>query len=147
MTEIFFRRASERDADIVDAHTEASTQEASAYRGSIPEIHVVGEEVSFIAGMGESILGSLVIVRSPDGKAHICRVYVEPSAREIGIGDRLVSGVLEELAQTGCHWVSGVALPGDRQTKNLFERHGLVAQSITVGRSLSGSSTEEDASR
>ena len=36
----------------------------------------------------------------------------------------------------GCIGVDSLALPGDRDTKNFFETHGLVARAITVHRTL-----------
>lgn len=144
---IFFRPASSGDMVVVEDHTRMSREEATAYRGRLLAHDTGGEELIFVAGLGDSVLGSVVARREQDGSVHIMRVFVEPAAREVGVGDRLVSGLLEVLREWKCPWVSGTALPGDRQTKNLFERHGLVAQSITVGRTLSGSATGADASR
>jgi len=66
----------------------------------------------------------------------IHHVFVVPDAREIGLGDALVLHLLDELRGLGVSHVSAHALPGDRAMKNLFERHGLVAQTIVVGKSL-----------
>lgn len=147
MTTIFFRPAVEADTSIVNRHSAAALKEADSYRGSLPVGEAEGPESAFVAGLAGEVLGSIVVVRNADGTAQVRRVYVEPDAREVGIGDTLLTGALDELRRRGCHWVSGSALPGDRQTKNLFERHGLVAQTIIVGRVLSDSSTGEDASR
>jgi hypothetical protein len=43
---------------------------------------------------------------------------------------------LRELQHKNVSWVQSSALPGDRAMKNLFERHGLVAQTIIVGKKL-----------
>lgn len=147
MSQIFFRLATDADAPTIEGHVRASVQEAKNYRGSIQTSRPDGVETTFVAGLDDVVLGSAVVVLSDDGHAHLNLLYVEPTAREVGIGDRMLSGVLQQLRDWGCPWVSGSALPGDRQTKNLFERHGLVAQTIIVGRQLSGSSTAEDASR
>lgn len=147
MTDIFFRPATVADEALIDRHITSSRVEASSYRGSTTDDRLVGDELAFVAGMSDVVLGSVIAVRTADGSARIRHLFVEPDAREVGIGDRLVGGLLQELRRVGCHWVGGVALPGDRHTKNLFERHGLVAQSIIVGRKLSDSSTEADVSR
>lgn len=147
MTEIFFRRPVESEMPTIEEHTRAAALEASSYRGSPLPADDVGETIAYVAGIGGVVLGSVVATLKTDGSAHVKRLWVEPDAREVGIGDRLLSGLLDELDRAGCHWVSGTALPGDRQTKNLFERHGLVAQTIVVGRRLNDSSTGEDASR
>ena len=41
-----------------------------------------------------------------------------------------------DIARTVADTWRAHALPGDRAMKNLFERHGLVAQTIVVGKSL-----------
>jgi GNAT superfamily N-acetyltransferase len=74
-------------------------------------------------------------------------VYVEPDAREIGIGDALVLHAIDFLRSQKATWIGAQAQPGDRALKNLFERHGLVAQTIIVGRPVIDPSTEVDASQ
>jgi GNAT superfamily N-acetyltransferase len=77
----------------------------------------------------------------PDGTtwAVVDDVYVEPDARGVGVGEALLDGVLEWAAGCGCTAVDAVVLPGMRESKNFFERFGLVARSISVQRRLGGS--------
>jgi GNAT superfamily N-acetyltransferase len=63
-------------------------------------------------------------------------VYVEPSSRNVGLGERLVLDAVGFAKSTGRSRVLGRALPGDRETKNLFERTGLVSQVIVVGKQI-----------
>ncbi|MFZ9818269.1 MAG: GNAT family N-acetyltransferase [Ilumatobacteraceae bacterium] len=63
-------------------------------------------------------------------------LFVEESARGVGIGESLVNATVEQARAQGCRRVAGRALPGDRETKNVYERTGLVSQVITVGRNL-----------
>lgn len=66
----------------------------------------------------------------------IDRIHVVAEARGLGFGDALL-GALVDLARTsGCREIEGVALPGDRETKNMFERAGVTARSIVVARRL-----------
>jgi hypothetical protein len=45
--------------------------------------------------------------------------------------------VAESLAsQWGCAAIESVALPGDRDTKNFFEAHGMVSRLLLVSRTL-----------
>jgi len=101
-----------------------------------------------VAGLDEAVFAWLSI-RAPDidGVAVIDSVYVEEGARELGLGDDLVSWALAWARDRQATSVESWALPGDRETKNLFERNGLTARLITVSRSLSGPATEVDASR
>ena len=64
------------------------------------------------------------------------QVYVEPQAREVGFGDWLLEAALAEARTQGCIVIEGYALPGDRATKNLYERAGITARKITVSKAL-----------
>lgn len=64
-------------------------------------------------------------------------LYVEPRSRNIGLGERLVTEALDYAKSHGSTRVLGRALPGDRETKNVFERTGLVSQIIVVGKTIS----------
>lgn len=63
-------------------------------------------------------------------------LYVEPGARGVGVGEHLVGAVVSWCAGRGCHGVDGLALPGNRGTKNFFEAHGFTARAIVVHRRL-----------
>jgi GNAT superfamily N-acetyltransferase len=66
----------------------------------------------------------------------IDRVHVVADARELGFGDALLNAVIDVGRARECRYVEGVALPGDRDTKNLYERAGITARSITVSKRL-----------
>jgi ribosomal protein S18 acetylase RimI-like enzyme len=94
----------------------------------------------------ELVVGYLVL--DVDGPiAHVDQVYVTPEARQLGFGDALLASATESARQAGATYLEGHALPGDRETKNLYERAGVTARLITVSRPLSGPSTPEGASR
>jgi GNAT superfamily N-acetyltransferase len=63
-------------------------------------------------------------------------LYVEPEARELGVGEALMDHVLDWCRAAGCFGIDSLALPGDRSTKNFFESFGLVARAIIVHRPL-----------
>jgi GNAT superfamily N-acetyltransferase len=68
--------------------------------------------------------------------ARIVEVYVLDEARELGFGDALVEAVVEAAKASGCTSIEGEALPGDRDTKNLYERARITARLIIVARQL-----------
>ena len=134
---VFVRHSTADDEQLVDNHRHLSEQESTLYRGSIS--FAATQQLSrlvLVAGLGSTVMGSLVASQASEYVWDIESVFVESACREIGIGDALVIACLNELRLRKATWVQSHALPGDRATKNLFERHGLVAQTITVGKSL-----------
>lgn len=132
---MFVRVATESDSDLIDEHQKASSLEASLYRGRTRSLTKSGSELSYVAGFGSTIMASLT-VHIDSTVASIEHVYVVPESREVGLGDALIQTLLSELRTRGVQSVEAQALPGDRGMKNLFERHGLIAQTILVGKSL-----------
>ncbi|MGP8059379.1 MAG: GNAT family N-acetyltransferase [Acidimicrobiales bacterium] len=70
---------------------------------------------------------------------HVGRIdccYVEPEARQVGVGGALIGGLLDWFGERGCTDVDSVALPGDRATKQLLETAGFKARLLVLHRSL-----------
>lgn len=63
-------------------------------------------------------------------------VYVEPEARGVGVGSAMAQALLDWFAAAGCHGVDAPALPGDRESKQLFESFGLSARLLVLHRAL-----------
>ena len=134
---IFVRHAGLDDAAILASHQSLSEQEATQYRGSVlATSKEVAQTVALVAGVGTTVMGSLVATAASTTEWSINSVFVEAASRDIGIGDALVLECIRELQQRNATWLQSSALPGDRAMKNLFERHGLVAQTIIVGKKL-----------
>lgn len=68
--------------------------------------------------------------------ATVRQVWVEPEARELGFGDLMLAEALADATRRGCAALEGTALPGDRLTKNLYERAGVVARKIVLSTRL-----------
>ncbi len=64
------------------------------------------------------------------------QVYVTPEARELGFGDGLLEAAIERARAQGAVAIEAEALPGDRETKNLYERAGVTARKLVVWRSI-----------
>ena len=64
------------------------------------------------------------------------RVFVVEQARQLGFGDALLAAAMELAVSTQCVAIEANALPGDRETKNLYERAGIQARNIIVSRPL-----------
>ncbi len=89
----------------------------------------------WVSTIDDVVLGYLELEIVGD-TARVMQVYVEPQAREIGFGDWLLEAAIETARNRGCRVIEGFALPGDRATKNLYERAGITARKITVSKDL-----------
>src|SRR5262249_42810258 len=96
-------------------------------------IVVVGTIDEVVVGFAHAIGEKL-----PDGEelAVVGGLYVDPGAREGGVGEAMMDLVLAWCEERGATGIDAVALPGDRATKNFFERFGLTARAIVVHRAL-----------
>ncbi|TRZ74189.1 MAG: GNAT family N-acetyltransferase [Actinobacteria bacterium] len=66
----------------------------------------------------------------------VTQIFVDPQARQLGIGARLVGETATIARDYGCIRLDAYALPGDRKMKNLFERVGMPARLIVASRTL-----------
>jgi ribosomal protein S18 acetylase RimI-like enzyme len=89
----------------------------------------------WVAAIDEVVLGYLQL-QVVGTAAEVLQVYVHPEAREVGFGDWLLEAALDSARSQGCTVLEGTALPGDRHTKNLYERAGIKARKITVSTPL-----------
>jgi len=87
-----------------------------------------------VAHIGEVVVGYLVGLLGDDRIIRVDQVWVTPLARENGFGDALLAVLIERAKANGAEAVQGESLPGDRHTKNLYERAGIVARLITTYR-------------
>ena len=71
---------------------------------------------------------------------HPLREYSCTLAPQIGCGDALVDEA-RSIAKSGSRRLEAIALPGDRETKNLYERAAITAKAITVAVDLSDPSS------
>ena len=68
------------------------------------------------------------------GVLDVC--FVEPGAREVGLGHLLLEHALDWFTVSGCEGVDGTALPGDREAKNFFESAGFKARRLVMHKPL-----------
>lgn len=68
-------------------------------------------------------------------------IYVEPSGREVGVGEAMVDAIMDWCAGRGCGGIDAPALPGSRPAKAFFEEHGFVARLLVMHRALPEPST------
>lgn len=109
--------------------------------GSSLATDLAAEDHLVLAGtIDGAVVGYAVVHTEPlrDGTllGVLTDIYVEPGARGVGVGEHLVDAVVAWCAERKCRGVDGLALPGNRGTKNFFEAHGFTARVIVVHRRL-----------
>jgi ribosomal protein S18 acetylase RimI-like enzyme len=75
-------------------------------------------------------------VRDDHPLAVIDDLYVEPEARGVGVGEALMDLLIDWANGQAAAGIDAFTLPGNRETKNFFEAHGLTARAILVHRDL-----------
>jgi GNAT superfamily N-acetyltransferase len=98
----------------------------------------LASDTVFVAFIDDVLVGYAVVVDIGPDISRIDQVFVTPGARELGFGDALLAAGLTHARDRGAQVFEGEALPGDRQTKNLYERAGITARLITVSTRLDG---------
>jgi GNAT superfamily N-acetyltransferase len=96
---------------------------------------VIAHSEVVVAHIGAVVVGYLVLT-TDNAIACVDDVYVTPEARELGFGDAMLAAATERARSVGCSLIEGYALPGDRDTKNLYERASIKARLITVSAEL-----------
>jgi ribosomal protein S18 acetylase RimI-like enzyme len=92
------------------------------------------DRVVLVGSIDEVVVGYLELEVGPT--AVVRQVYVEPEARDLGIGDELLATALAAAREHGAAALEATALPGDRLTKNLYERAGITTRKLTVWTAL-----------
>jgi GNAT superfamily N-acetyltransferase len=91
---------------------------------------MLSEEPFFVVCVDNEIVGFASLRLSATPKPLMTRIYVDPRARALGAGAALLGHVLNEARAKGHSGIDALSLPGDRETKNLFERQGMKARLI-----------------
>lgn len=122
-------------------HDYADAKGAAAFFAAESVAFLVDDDAGFtlVARVDGVAVGFLTARTTRVGESRVAcivRVYVTPQARRVGIGDALIAGACDTARERGCTRLDALALPGDRDTKNLYERNGIVARMIVAAREL-----------
>ena len=94
---------------------------------------VVGTVDETVVGFGVLTLERL---RTDETLGVISDLFVEPGAREVGVGEAMADDLVAFCATRGCTGIDALALPGHRTTKNFFEGFGFTARALVMHRAL-----------
>ena len=81
-------------------------------------------------------LASQAKLASGDPIAKIQILYVLDGARGVGAGAAIMAELAAWAEARSCIGIDATALPGDRNTKNFFESHGMSARALTLFKNL-----------
>lgn len=95
----------------------------------------IGDGCVLVATIDDVTVGYLRF-EVDDDVVYVHDVFVHPDAREVGFGDALLESAVATGRAAGARRVEAEALPGDRDTKNLYERAGITAKRITVSSNI-----------
>jgi N-acetylglutamate synthase-like GNAT family acetyltransferase len=142
------RKAQSLDGSAVSALEKQCVLESQSFRGSaqlLAEAPFIGNEFDKVLGN----TGRLVLVVESSGDlcgfadmeisdsvAMVRRVYISEAVRELGAGATLIDELRIHAKASGCTRIDAYALPGDRLTKNLFERAGMKARLLIASSDL-----------
>src|ERR1700749_2898534 len=131
------RPAIEDDSSEVARLRERNAEETRSKRGGpqLTDGHGAEPESVVVGTIGGAVVGYAAVSRR-QGLASLAELYTEPEARGVGGGDAMLRAAEAMASQWGCAAIESVALPGDRDTKNFFEAHGMVSRLLLVSRTL-----------
>lgn len=97
-------------------------------------------QVAFVGLLDTHPMGFALVViddQMPGGRlARVEELYVEPEAREVGLGEALLDATVQWAKAQGCSGIDVEALPGARSAKNLGERSGFTARLLVLHKKL-----------
>ena len=96
---------------------------------------VVGTVDEYVVGFG---VAQLEILRDGSRLGRITELFVEPGARDVGVGESLGVELVAFCDAHDCIGIDAIALPGHRAAKNFFERSGFTARQIVMHRPRGG---------
>jgi len=107
---------------------EATVEAVGAYVGTRDRTALVGLLDEWVAG--GALCRTEVDGTGRRGILDLC--FVEPGAREVGLGGLLLEYAVDWFRAHGCAGVDGTALPGDREAKQFFESAGFKARLLVM---------------
>jgi GNAT superfamily N-acetyltransferase len=150
------RPATEADLSVLTELATDAVDELTPQRGGSMWARTVGRRRPYDVGLmaaiadpnalvlcgtvGDAVVGYAVAHLDALADASLLAViddlYTEPGARAVGVGEALLSEVVEWATDRGAIGLDAVVLPGARETKNFFETFGLRARALIVHREL-----------
>ncbi len=126
------RGAGPHDADRLGSLRRDARNNAPDHRIALA---IATETVTLVGTIGDLAVGYAIVRRLAD-VAEVSEIFTESGARRVGVGDAMLVEATAVGRRWGCVEIRCVAFPGDRDTKNFFEQHGMVTRLLTVSRPI-----------
>jgi ribosomal protein S18 acetylase RimI-like enzyme len=94
---------------------------------------LVGTIDDVVVGFGAC---TATVLRDGTRLGEITELYVTPEARDVSVGDGLLTALVAWCREQGCTAVDAFALPGHRAAKNFFESAGFTARALLMHHEL-----------
>ena len=140
MADFVVDRATHRGADLLrpadggEVWRVPTGASLAAYIGDPTRLALVGTLDDWVAAMALCRVDA-----DPGGCRGVLDVcFVEPGAREVGLGYLLLRRSLAWFTAQGCTGVDGTAFPGDRMAKSFFESAGFKARLLVMHLPIDG---------
>ncbi|MCU1488629.1 MAG: acetyltransferase family protein [Acidimicrobiaceae bacterium] len=115
----------------------AAFDEAVSDAGGLGAYVTGGRRVALVGTYHDHVVGFAVAeTTDAPGSARVLGLWVEPGAREVGVGSALLQATMSWAAEHEALGLDVPALPGDRHTKNLLERSSFRARLVVLHRSF-----------
>jgi len=90
---------------------------------------LVGTIDDVVVGFGAC---TATVLRDGTRLGEITELYVTPQARDVSVGEGLLTALVEWCREQRCSAVDAFALPGHRAAKNFFETAGFTARALLM---------------
>ena len=114
-----------------------AAQLLAAGRGGVAAWWDAGPDRTLLVGEFEGATVGLAAGRVGErGVGAVDCCYVRPEARRVGVGGAMLEALVAWFREAGCTEIDAAALPGDRDTKQLYEAAGFTARLLILHRPL-----------
>ena len=124
---------------------------STPYRVSLESAFHDPDQELWVGTIDDVVLGYAVcrleVLRTGEFHGVLDDFFVEPDAREVGIGEAMIDLIVAWCRERQCIGIDAFALPGNRETKNFFETFGFKARLITVHHPLIDQGTPSPSER
>ncbi len=115
-------------------------QSAISAMSDAPIVRHEVQQMMWVAEFADVLCGYALAQRRDDRQQRsvvtVTELFTDQDFRAVGAGESLVSAALAWAMTIDADSIDAYALPGARETKNLFERMGMTARLRTVSKEL-----------